>query len=75
MTMQQGTIVEATLIAERSSTKNKEAKRDPEMHQTNKGNQWYFGMLPQAREAVGPRRCGQELGPNPLSGRHRRLRA
>jgi IS5 family transposase len=44
MTMRQGTIVDATLIAAPSSTKNKERKRDPEMHQTKKGNQWYFGM-------------------------------
>ena len=38
MTMRQGTIVDATLIAAPSSTKNKEGKRDPEMHQTKKGN-------------------------------------
>ena len=44
MTMRQGTIVEATLIAAPSSTKNKEGKRDPEMQQAKKGNQWYFGM-------------------------------
>jgi IS5 family transposase len=44
MTMRQGTIVDATLIAASSSTKNKEGKRDPEMHQTKKGDQWYFGM-------------------------------
>jgi IS5 family transposase len=44
MTMRQGTIVDATLIAAPSSTKNKDGKRDPEMHQTKKGNQWYFGM-------------------------------
>jgi IS5 family transposase len=44
MTMRQGTIVDATLIAAPSSTKNKEGKRDSEMHQTKKGNQWYFGM-------------------------------
>jgi IS5 family transposase len=41
MTMRQGTIVDATLIAAPSSTKNKAGKRDPEMHQTKKGNQWY----------------------------------
>src|SRR5271167_1846494 len=39
-----GTIVDATIIHAPSSTKNREAKRDPEMHQTKKGNQWYFGM-------------------------------
>jgi len=44
MTMRQGTIVDATLIAAPSSTKNKEGKRDPEMHQTKKGNQTYFRM-------------------------------
>lgn len=42
--MRKGTIVDATLIAAPSSTKNKEKKRDPEMRQTKKGNQWYFGM-------------------------------
>jgi IS5 family transposase len=39
-----GTIVDATLIAASPSTKNKEHKRDPEMTQSKKGNQWYFGM-------------------------------
>jgi IS5 family transposase len=39
-----GTIVDATIIGAPSSTKNKEGKRDPEMHQTAKGKQWYFGM-------------------------------
>ena len=39
-----GTIVDATIINAPSSTKNAEKKRDPEMHQTKKGNQWYFGM-------------------------------
>jgi IS5 family transposase len=39
-----GTIVDATIIGAPSSTKNKEGKRDPEMHQTRKGQQWYFGM-------------------------------
>jgi IS5 family transposase len=39
-----GTIVDATIIEAPSSTKNQEGKRDPEMHQTKKGNQWYFGM-------------------------------
>jgi transposase, IS5 family len=42
--MRQGTIVDATIIAAPPSTKNKEKTRDPEMHQTRKGNQWYFGM-------------------------------
>jgi transposase, IS5 family len=39
-----GTIVDATIIAAPSSTKNEKKERDPEMHQTRKGNQWYFGM-------------------------------
>ena len=39
-----GTIVDATLIDAPSSTKNKAKQRDPEMHQTRKGRQWYFGM-------------------------------
>ena len=39
-----GTVVDATLIAAPSSTKNKTGERDPEMHQTKKGNQWHFGM-------------------------------
>ena len=39
-----GTIVDATIIAAPSSTKNEDKQRDPEMHQTKKGNQWYFGM-------------------------------
>ena len=39
-----GTAVDATLIAAPSSTKNASGTRDPEMHQTKKGNQWYFGM-------------------------------
>ena len=39
-----GTIVDATIIHAPSSTKNERKERDPEMHQTKKGNQWYFGM-------------------------------
>ena len=39
-----GTVVDATLIAAPSSTKNKDGERDPEMHQVKKGNQWHFGM-------------------------------
>jgi len=39
-----GTIVDATIIAAPSSTKNRDKARDPEMHQTRKGQQWYFGM-------------------------------
>jgi len=39
-----GTIVDATIIHAPSSTKNASGERDPEMHQTKKGNQWYFGL-------------------------------
>ncbi len=39
-----GTIVDATIISAPSSTKNRQKARDPEMHQTKKGNQWYVGM-------------------------------
>ena len=42
--LQQGTAIDATLLAAPSSTKNREHSRDPEMHQTRKGQQWYFGM-------------------------------
>ena len=42
--MREGTIVDATIIAAPSSTKNQEGERDPEMHQTKKGNEWHFGM-------------------------------
>ena len=42
--MRAGTIVDATIIAAPSSTKNADNTRDPEMHQTKKGNQWHFGM-------------------------------
>ncbi|AZZ47428.1 IS5/IS1182 family transposase [Pseudomonadaceae bacterium SI-3] len=44
LSLRQGTIVDATLINAPSSTKNKDGKRDPEMHQTKKGRQYYFGM-------------------------------
>ncbi|MFP5431444.1 MAG: IS5 family transposase [Gammaproteobacteria bacterium] len=42
--LREGTTVDATLIAAPPSTKNRDSKRDPEMTQTKKGNQWYFGM-------------------------------
>ena len=42
--LREGTIVDATIIAAAPSTKNKEKARDPEMHQTKKGNAWHFGM-------------------------------
>lgn len=42
--LKSGTIVDATIVAAPSSTKNATGERDPEMHQTKKGNQWHFGM-------------------------------
>ncbi|MGE0315929.1 MAG: IS5 family transposase [Lautropia sp.] len=42
--LREGTIVDATIIAAPPSTKNKDGERDPEMHQTKKGNEWHFGM-------------------------------
>ena len=62
--MRQGTIVDATIIAAPPSTKNKGKARDPEMHQTKKGNQWHFGMKAHHRG-----RC--HLGGGAYGGRHR----
>jgi IS5 family transposase len=42
--MKEGTIVDATIFDAPSSTKNEKKERDPEMHQTKKGNQWHYGM-------------------------------
>ncbi len=42
--LREGTLGDATLIAAPPSTKNQQRELDPEMHQTKKGNQWYFGM-------------------------------
>ena len=44
MKINRGTIVDASIINAPTSTKNKDKQRDPDMHQTRKGNQWYFGM-------------------------------
>lgn len=44
LSLSKGTIVDATIISAPSSTKNKDGERDPEMHQTAKAKQWYFGM-------------------------------
>ena len=56
MRLREGTIVDATIIEAPSSTKNRTGQRDPEMHQTKKGNQWYFGM--KAAHRGGTRRLG-----------------
>ena len=42
--LQEGTIVDVSIIAAKSSTKNRSKERDPEMHQTKKGNEWHFEM-------------------------------
>jgi IS5 family transposase len=42
--LKEGTIVDATIIEAPTSTKNESGERDPEMHQTRKGNEWHFGM-------------------------------
>jgi IS5 family transposase len=42
--LREGSIVDTSIIDAPSSTKNSTGERDPEMHQTRKGNQWYFGM-------------------------------
>ena len=42
--LNKGTLTDTTILAAPSSTKNREKAREPEMHQTRKGNQWYFGM-------------------------------
>ena len=44
LTLREGTVVDASIVAAPTSTKNKAGERDPEMHQTKKGNQWHFGM-------------------------------
>jgi len=44
LSFKEGTIMDATIIAAPTSTKNKNGQRDPEMHQTKKGNEWHFGM-------------------------------
>ena len=42
--LREGTVVDVTIIHAPSSTKNEEREREPQMHQTRKGNQWFFGM-------------------------------
>lgn len=44
LSLKEGTIIDASIVSAPSSTKNQQGKRDPQMHQTKKGNQWYFGM-------------------------------
>jgi IS5 family transposase len=84
MKLSGGTIVDATLIAAPPSTKNAEQKRDPQMHQSKKGNQWHFGMklhigadsktglIHSASVTAGNVHDSQEL-PNLLHGEETRL--
>ena len=64
LSMTRGSVVDATLIAAPSSTKNQDKQRDPKMSQTKKGNQWYFGMTSRRRRTpIGRFRaagCGHE---------------
>jgi IS5 family transposase len=61
-----GTLVDATLIAAPPSTKNQEQQRDPERHQTRKGNQWYFGM----KAHIGADRDSQLVHPVVVTAAH-----
>ena len=66
MAMKQGTIIDATLISAPSSTKNKTGERDPEMHQTKKGNQWYHRFAGLRLRYEGAYRSRQRLRADPL---------
>ena len=44
LSLREGTVLDASIVDAPSSTKNRKGERDPEMRQTKKGNQWYFGM-------------------------------
>lgn len=61
-----GTMVDATLIHAPSSTKNREQARDPEMRQTKKGKQWYFGMKVHVGADVDSGRCTRLKLPLPM---------
>jgi len=62
LSMKRGSVVDATLIAAPSSTKNQDKQRDPEMSQTRKGNQWYFGMTNRRRRTPEGRSRAAECG-------------
>ena len=55
MVISKGTVVDATIIHTPSSTKNASGTRDPDMHQTRKGQQWYFGMKAHTGSIVRPK--------------------
>jgi transposase, IS5 family len=59
--LKEGTILDATIIAAPSSTKNQAGERDPDMHQAKKGNEWHFGMKPGKRRALPDTPLGQLL--------------
>jgi IS5 family transposase len=71
--IQTGAIVDATIIHAPSSTKNEKKERDPEMHQTKKGNRWYFGLNAHRRRregrpcALGGDHRGQRVGRAPAA--------
>ena len=56
-----GTIVDATIIHAPSSTKNRSGERDPEMHQTRKGKQWYFGLKAPHQDGLQARPCAFDV--------------
>ncbi len=60
--LKEGSAVEATLVAARSSTKNKGKNRDPEMHSSQKGSQWHFGMTSRRRRTPAGRSCEAGCG-------------
>ena len=62
-----GTIVDATIMAAPPSTKNKSKARDPEMHQTKKGNQWHFGMKAHIGVDVASGWCTRSPAPLPTT--------
>jgi transposase, IS5 family len=61
--LSRGTIVDATIIHAPSSTKNAAQARDPKMHQTKKGNQWYFGLSGEADQGTYRRRKPEQGDP------------
>ncbi|GAB3653520.1 hypothetical protein GCM10028813_25150 [Ramlibacter alkalitolerans] len=66
--LKQGSIVDATIIAAPSSTKNAEGERDPDMHQTKKGEQWFFGMKAHIGvDALTAAWCTRSRRPQPTS--------
>ena len=65
--LREGTVVDATIIAAPSSTKNRDGMRDPEMHQTKKGQEWHFGMKAHIGVMPSPDWSTQSSPPQPTS--------